>query len=160
MLQKTRIKTSQSTSSTQKTCHTYLDSDILKKRWRNKSNLTQLCVQDAPHTVMWMLPSLQHAADNELVLPTHGISPHQLHRSPVFLPRGLRFLHFLCFLCGASGGEERLGGLRGRRRGYRSFRREINKPPAAHPQQWSQCELFSGWWLGFLMDYMLKGSHF
>lgn len=127
-----------------KPCHTYLESDQLKKKrkermTRYKSNLTQLCVSKTLLTPSCGCLSLHHAADNELVLPTHCISPHHLHCSPGLLPSGLRFLH------GASGGEERLGGLRGRRRGYGSFRREINnKPPAARPQQWSQCELFSG----------------
>lgn len=54
------------------------------------------------------------------------------------------------FLLCASGGEERLGGLRGRRRGYGSFRKEINnKPPAARPQ--------TAWIILRLINWLLHG---
>lgn len=82
--------------------------------------------------------SLCHADDNEQVLPTHCISPVTS-----------RFTTERFLLC-ASGGEERLGGLRGRKRGYGSFRKEINnKPPAAHPQ--------TAWFILRLINRLLTG---
>lgn len=79
----------------------YITDQILHTFCLSKTLLTPSCG--------WL--SLHHAADNKLVKPTHCISPHHPHCYLLLLPSGLRFYH------GASGGEERLGGLRGRRRG-------------------------------------------
>lgn len=90
---------------------------------------------------MWCLP-LHHAADNQLVLPTHCISPHHLQYLPLLLPGAV------CFSSEAPMESSSWKICVGEREVTKGLNKEsiwgekiIDKPPAARPQQWRMCDI-------------------
>lgn len=125
-----------------KRCHTHLWLSNKKNKMTTVRSYTALRVQDASlRCHVDVSPSTTQMIMNKCC--PHTVSP--LIISPVTS----RFTTERFLLC-ASGGEERLGGLCGRRRGYGSFRKEINnKPPAARPQ--------TAWIILRLINWLLHG---